>query len=276
MKSHAPLKAFACLSCVALLSGLGCKVTHLTSDEARESLDESSIASQAEALTATSIEISTNFTIGEAVERAADQLRGFVESQLPCAAITVEHAKLSIEYGVRDGNCEYRGHELSGAHTIEVERNDDEVIVQHSWQEMSNGRVSITGEATVTWSRSDASRHVVHELTWTRLKDGRMGVGSGDRVQRALPEGLDVGFMVSGTRAWEGERGRWDLEIDDVEMRWADPVPQAGSYVLHTPFDKTLTLEFERIDEDSISVNASSGDRSVALKITRLGIISRK
>jgi hypothetical protein len=38
---------------------------------------------------------------------------------------------------------------------------------------------------------------------------------------------------------------------------------------------RTLTLEFERIDEGSIGVSARSGDRSIALKITRLGIISR-
>jgi hypothetical protein len=273
MKNH---KLFATLLVLAFVIGVGCKVTHLTGEEARESLDESAVASQAEALTAASIEISTSFTIGEAVERAADELRGFVGSQLPCAEIALERAKLTIEYGVRDGNCEYRGHEFSGMHTIEVERNDDEVVVQHAWDGMSNGRVAITGEATVTWSRSAKSRHVVHELTWTRLSDGRMAVGSGDRVQTALPEGLDVGFEVSGSRAWEGERGRWELEIDAVQMRWADPVPEAGSYVLHTPFDKTLTLEFDRIDDDSIGVTASSGDRSVSLEITRSGIISRK
>lgn len=272
MKNYKP---FAALLSLALGAFAGCKVSHLTSEEARESLDESAVSAQAEALTAASIEISTRFTIGEAVERAAEEVRGFVGSQLPCADITLAAAKLSIEYGVRDANCTYRGHEFSGTHTIEVERNDDEVVVQHSWDGMSNGRVAVTGEATVTWSRSEQSRRVVHELTWTRLSDGRMGVGSGDRVQTALEEGIDVGFEVSGTRAWEGERGRWELDIDAVQMRWADPVPQSGRYVLHTPFDKTLTLEFERIDEDSIGVSASSGDRSVALKITRLGIISR-
>src|SRR5689334_10761418 len=101
---------------IALLSLLaiaaGCRATYLTSEEARESLDQSSIASQAEALTAASVEISTDFTIGQAVEDAAQQIRSFVESQLPCAKITLERATLTIEYGAREGNCEYRGQEL--------------------------------------------------------------------------------------------------------------------------------------------------------------------
>jgi len=263
--------------CSVLAIAAGCRVEHLTSEEARESLDESSVASQAEALTAASVEISTDFTIGEAVENAAQQIRTFVASQLPCAEITLAQATLTIEYGVREGNCEYRGHVFSGKHVIAVERNDEQdVIVHHSWDELSNGRVSITGEATVTWSAQDRSRHIVHELTWTRLSDGKTGVGSGNRTQTALPGGLAEGIEVDGTRGWETQRGRWALNIHNVELRWIDPVPQAGSYVLETPFDKTVTLAFERIDDDSIAVTVSSGDRSIALQINKLGLISRR
>jgi len=260
-----------------LVVAAGCRVSHLTSEEARESLEESSVASQAEALTAASVEISTDFTIGEAVQNAAQQIRSFVESQLPCAEITLEQATLTIEYGARSGNCVYRGHSLSGTHVISVESNDEhDVIVQHSWDGLSNGRVSVTGEATVTWSLEDRSRHIVHELTWTRLSDGRTGVGTGNRTQTALSGGIAEGIEVDGTRGWETDRGRWDLTIDHVQMRWIDPVPQSGAYVLETPFDKTVTLSFDRLDEDSIAVTASSGDRNIKLKINKLGLISRQ
>lgn len=266
---------FTLLSLLAIAAG--CRVNHLTSEEARESLEESSVASQAEALTAVSVEISTDFTIGQAVEKAAQQIRSFVESQLPCAEITLEQATLTIEYGAREGSCVYRGHTFSGTHVISVESNDErDVIVHHSWDELSNGRVSVTGEATVTWSLEDRSRHIVHELHWTRLSDGRTGVGSGNRTQTALAGGIAEGIEVDGSRAWETDRGRWDLTIDHVQMRWIDPVPQSGAYVLETPFDKTVTFSFERIDEDSIAVTASSGDRNIALKINKLGLISRR
>jgi hypothetical protein len=150
----------------SLLIAVGCRVSHLTSEEARESLDESSVASQAEALTAASVEISTDFTIGQAVENAAAEIRSFVQTQLPCAEITLREATLTIEYGVQDGNCIYRGHEFSGSHEIRVERNEDsDVVVHHRWDALSNGRLSVTGEATVTWSRSARSRHIVHELS---------------------------------------------------------------------------------------------------------------
>jgi hypothetical protein len=125
----------------SLLIAVGCRVSHLTSEEARESLDESSVASQAEALTAASVEISTDFTIGQAVENAAAEIRSFVQTQLPCAEITLREATLTIEYGVQDGNCIYRGHEFSGSHEIRVERNEDsDVVVHHRWDALSNGR----------------------------------------------------------------------------------------------------------------------------------------
>jgi hypothetical protein len=212
---------------MTLCASAGCKLSAMTSGEARASLEESAVASQAEALTSAGIEIATSFTLGEAVTRAAGEIRDLVGSQLPCAEVTVAEGTLSIEYGVREGNCEQ-------------------------------------------------SRHVVHELTWTRLADGKMGVGSGNRTQTPLPEGIAVGFQVDGMRAWEGERGRWELAIENVQMRWVDPAPQAGRYVLDTPFDKSITLEFERIDESSIGVTAKSGQRSVRLRINRLGLVSRQ
>ena len=70
--------------------------------------------------------------------------------------------------------------------------------------------------------------------------------------------------MVDGTRDWSTEAGDWLLDIESVEMRGQDPVPQDGSYVLTTPEGDELVMVFERLDEDSIQVTVSGirgGDR---------------
>lgn len=226
-----------------------------TRAEAQEALDEANGASGADNLAAASIEISTNFTIGGAVEAAAGELRSFVRSQLPCAEVTLEGATLTVEYGVNPGNCTYRGHEFTGTHAVTVKTNEmSQVLVHHEWTAFSNGVVMLDGTADVTWDFAATSRHVSHRAEWTHLASGRTGVGEGDRTQTPLDGGLAEGISVTGTRSWTGARGRWDLVIDDVEMRWADPVPQSGSYTLVTPKEKTIELGFERVDADTIAV----------------------
>lgn len=242
----------------------------MTLAEASEALSEASASTQASELSATSVEITTNFTIGSAVEAAADELRTFIATQLPCAEIAVQAATLSITYGAKAGSCFYRGHQFSGSHTVKVSRNEQAaVVVDHTWSNLSNGVVKVSGTATVTWNLADKTRHVAHELDWTRLSDGRTGKGSGDRTQSALPEGLDTGMRVQGARWWDGPKGHWDLSIQDVELRWADPVPQAGAYVLVNPDAKKLTLSFQRVDEDTIKVTVSSGKRSFDFNVNK-------
>lgn len=234
----------------------------LTREEAAEALEESQLASEAMALTTSSIELTTSFTIGAAVEAAADELRAFIESQLPCAAVTLDGASLTVTYGANPGSCVYRGQTYAGTHRVTLMANEmSEVVVLHEWTDMRNETVSVTGTAMVTWSLADATRHVSHELTWTRLRDGRMAVGSGDRTQRALDGGLAEGFAVDGERQWRGESGTWTLTIEGVEMRWVDPVPQAGTYRLDTPFDKSASITFERLDATTIHVVVTSGSK---------------
>jgi hypothetical protein len=245
--------------------------------EAQQALEESSVDSQAAALSSASVEVSTDFTIGEAAANAAQHIRDFVQSQLPCADVTLEQATLTIVYGAKTGNCTFRGHTFKGKQTIEVSKNEmSSVIVKHTWDKLSNGRFSVSGSAQVTWNLKDPSRHIVHTLTWTRLADGRTGTGSGDRIQKPLAGGISEGFSVDGSRSWQGQRGHWQLDINNVEMRWADPAPQAGSLVLTTPADKTITLVFQRVDADTIGVTANGGNRSFELKVTKLGAVSSK
>jgi hypothetical protein len=268
---------FALISFCLVLTACPKKEQAFTAAEARQSLEQASDASSAENLTAASVEISTNFTVGQGVDAAAAELRTFVASQIPCAEITLSGATLTIEYGVNDGSCTYRGHEFSGSHSITVSKNDaDQVIVDHEWTDFSNGVLELDGTAHVTWDFEAESRRVEHESHWTHLASGRTGTGSGDRTQTLLEGGLAEGIRVDGSRSWQGQRGQWDLAIDGVEMRWADPVPQAGSYTLSTPFDKTVTLSFARKDEDTITVTVAGPKRSFDFDVSKAGVIQSR
>lgn len=256
-----------------ILGGLSCLVgcEALTREEAAEALAELEVSSQASALTSSSVEISTNFTIGDAAEAAAEELRTFVETQLPCAEITLEGPTLTIEYGAKPGNCTYKGLTYEGTHKITVMRNEmNDVLVDHEWIAFRNDVVEVTGTAAVTWDFESETRAVSYEQTWTRRSDGRSGVGTGDVTATALDEGILSGFSVDGERDWTGKSGEWNLDIDNVEMRWVDPVPQAGKYTLDTPFDKRITMEFERQTATQILVTVKGPRREFEFKVTTL------
>ena len=243
----------------------------LTWGEAKEALEESSLSTQATTLVSGTVEISTNFTIGQAVEAAAAELRTFIESQLPCAAITLENATLSIEYGAKPGSCVYNGQTYSGKHSVTLTRNEEgNVQVNHTWNEISNQKIAVSGTAVVTWSLADKSRHVEHQLSWTRLSDGRTATGSGNRTQTALAGGVLEGIQVDGTRTWTGQTGAWETSINSVQMRWVDPVPQSGSYAIVTPKDKTLSMSFHRMDDDTIKVTIASGEKSFDFNVNKI------
>jgi hypothetical protein len=256
----------------ALLLNACPKNDELTLAEASQAVEESTLDSQAEAITGSTVEISTNFTIGQGVEAALGELRAYVESQLPCARVTLAERTIEVEYGANPGkSCTYKGQTYSGKHSVEIERNDDKVLVHHVWTNLSNRRFAVTGRADVTWSKSDESRHVVYDATWTRLSDQRQGQGSGDVTMRALSGGVGEGISIDGDRSWTGQKGEWTLDINQVEARWADPVPQAGSYVITNPAGKRLTLTFERVDADTIRVDVDGARRDYQFNVNATG-----
>lgn len=247
----------------------------LTLGEATAALEQASDAGQAEGLTAASVDLSTNFTIGQAVEAGAVELRTFVSSQVPCADASLEDATLTVVYGAKSGACTYRGHSFEGTQVIALEKNEDsQVSVHHEWIGFSNGVVTLDGTADVTWNLADETRRVKHTSQWKHLKSGRVGQGSGDRVQSLLSGGIADGIQVDGERAWQGERGLWELAVEGVQMRWTDPVPQAGSYTLTTPFDKSLAMSFSRVDADTIQVKVSGPRRDYSFDVSKSGDIA--
>jgi hypothetical protein len=255
---------------------LACNQSALTRQEAVDALEESSIESQASAVTSGPVEISTHFTIGSAVDKAAAELRGFLAAEIPCAKITIEGSTITTEWGAAGDNCTYKGLTYSGTSSITIRRTDPQTLqVDHTFSNLSNGKVKVTGTANVTWSGAEHSRHVVHELTWTRLSDNRTGTGSGDRTQTLLypSQGLAGGIRIDGNRHWSGRSGEWDLAITGVEVRLQDPCPQAGKYSLTTPSDKTISLSFSRKSEEVIHVTIAGPKREFSFDV-RQAVIS--
>ena len=270
---------YSALACCLFLAGCPAQPQSMSVEEMQVALEQSALSSQAETLLADGVEVSTTFTIGSALDKGAEELKAFVASQLPCADIARDGATLSITYGANAGNCTFHGHTFSGQHSISVMRNAaNEVAVHHEWHGFNNGHVSIDGSADVNWNRTSKSRHVQHTITWSMLTGrykGQSGTGHGDRTQTALEGGLALGMRVDGMRTWDGVSGHFDLDIDGVEIRWNDPVPQSGAYVLTTPQGKTLSLTFARIDADSINVSAQSDTRQFSFEVMSDGRVER-
>ncbi len=244
----------------------------LTAVEASQALEESSMDGSAQAVTADQVELSTHFTIGQAAEKAASELHTFIASQVPCALLTLDKNVLTVDYGQKGDNCLYHGKEISGESQLKITKSDvGDVVVEHTWIGLSNGIHQIDGHATVTWTKQTPSRHVVHQTTVKRLSDGVTIESEGDRVQTPLAGGTQEGFEVNGTRHWTSPRGDWALAIDAVQMRWVDPIAQAGTYTLTTPRNKELKFSFARQDADTIRVTIAGPKRSFTFDVNKLG-----
>ncbi|MGM0577793.1 MAG: hypothetical protein ACQEXJ_18855 [Myxococcota bacterium] len=252
----------------------GCEL--LTREEARVAVEEVRLATEAGALVGATVELTTDLTLGEGVEAAARSLGEFVESQYDCATVTVEGGRVTVDFGTLDDICTWKGQTFAGVVTWKVERAaPDEIVVHHAWADLRNHRVSLNGGATVTWNTTERTRRVVHDATWT--VDGRTFEGTGDRTQSLLDAdvGIAGGIILDGSRGWTSDTGRWDLAIESVGLRWEDPVPESGRYVLTTPAGKTLTLTFTRVDGDTIDAQVEAPRRDYTFRVNRSGAVSR-
>jgi hypothetical protein len=250
------------VSCALLIltAVLGCepKEDPLTREEANEAVAEAQLSSEAQGLTDGMVEITTDFTIGHAVEDTAEELREFVASQIPCAEAERAGGTVTINWGVAGDGCTYNGQTYTGTTAVSIARTEaGSLEVSHVWTDLSNGKVTVNGNATITWNGMDRTRRVEHESTWT---DGtRTVTGTGDRTQTFLETDADSGWklQVDGSRAWKNGDRAWDLDINQVTIRSVDPVPESGSYKLVNPAGKSLTLSFSRVDEITIQVTVS-------------------
>jgi hypothetical protein len=215
------------------------------------------------------IELTTSFTLGQGVQAAAEEIRSFVESQVPCSTVSVEPGRVSIDFGELADACVYRGRTYAGVVTVAVELPGDGARVTHTYEGFTGGRVTMDGTAVVDWS--DAVRHVVSDMTFTR-DEGTVEVQS-DRTQTfSRCEGVDaVCVAVEGERHWQSPRGEWDMTIADVQARSIDPVPEAGTYTVVNPKGREIAMSFSRVDEDTIQVDIEGGRRPIAFQVTASG-----
>lgn len=252
-------------ACLALSACRGDEA--LTQDDVNAALEEIGRSTQVQAITADMVEISTHFTVGGALEDGAEELRLWIASQVPCADISRDGATVTIDFGDLQDTCVYNGRTYGGVAAVTLGgAADGTVAVHHVWTDLTNGHVTLSGKADVTWDLNQATRTVDHEILW--LIGDESVTGEGHRVQALMDDA--EGIVIDGTRGWTSVRGRWDLAIESVEVRWQDPLPQAGRYVLTNPASKTLTLDFVRTGPLSIVVTVSGPRRSFQVTVATL------
>lgn len=246
----------------------------LSNVEMREALDEVVLEGQSQAVENEIVEITTDFTIGEGVTQAAAALRDALASQIPCSTVTVADTTLTVDFGTLEDECVYHGHTFAGVVSLTISHDEagNKTTVDHTYKDLSNGVVTLNGSKVVDWT--GGARHIVSDLQIER--DGKTAHATSDRTQTLLDPsaGLAGGLEVNGERHWDNDRGAWELAIEGVELRWIDPVPQAGSYTLTTPKGKTAVLAFERVDDDTIAVTLSGGRKDRVFHVTSSGSVS--
>ena len=252
------------------LSGLACDGERFTNAEFRAAMEEVALTGDAAALQNGVVEITTSFTLAEGLQQVLDEVRAFLESQAPCSTVdSPSQGTLVIDFGELGDACTYKGNTYAGIVTVTFDVQSDRVVVNHDYDGLTNGRVTVDGGAEVTWH--DGTRHVVTDFEFAG--SNRTVQVDSDRTQ-SLIGSLGDGIRVEGERNWHGESGDWHLDIDDVEMRGRDPVPQDGVYTLTTPKGKEMSLSFDRVDDDTIAVTIMGGWRERVFHVTSTADVS--
>jgi hypothetical protein len=265
---------------VVVLLASGCTLgDEMGAIEALQTLSEVNRSSQGEQATQDVVEISTDFTIGEALADTARAIGDFWETQVPCTTVTVEGATTTIDYGTLEDTCVYNGRTYAGVNTVTVGSTDPGALeVVHTWDGFTNGDVAVDGGATVTWDGLDASRTVVTDHTFTTTADPDVSVDvQGEHVTRPLDEEApwwESGFTLDGTRTWSSDGSDWFLTMTSLELRMIDPCPQAGVIEATAPSGRSLQITYARVDEDTISATLSGlrGD-DLVYHVSRLGVV---
>lgn len=273
-----PLAAAAATASALSLSG-GC-FDALTAEELRVAVDEIVAEGQVQSLENGVVEITTSFTIGGALEEIAQEIRNFLESQAACStsSVTVDGgASITIDFGELGDACVYNGHTYAGVVEIRVHREDDGVHVDHTYLGLTDGEVTLDGTKDVVWSEDGEGvvrRAIQSDVEWDR--GDRHVEATSDRTMSFLDwgSGPTQRIQIDGIRDWESPNGEFHLDVDEVEFRLVDPVPQAGSYTLTLPSGNDLALLFERIDEDTIEVTAVGPRRSRVFHVTSSGAVT--
>lgn len=264
------------LPILLFLPALACtEPAYMTDAEALEALVESASSSRGEAAVREPIQVSTSFTIGDALDAAAQYVADLWASQAACSTVTVEGATLTVDFGGLDDPCTFHGRTYGGVASATIgSTTPGNLEVLHTWTGLTDGEVQVDGGAVVTWSGADDTRRVVTEHTWTSLLDGTEVDVEGDHVQGWIDPSLGLwgGITLEGTRDWSAPSGDWHLDMRELEIRLQDPVPQAGQFVVLNPHGKELEIAFARLDERTIEATLTGTREPLVFHIDPLGI----
>ena len=255
--------------------GTACQPAEMTGAEVLEALAEVGASARGEQATTEPIELSTDFTIGAALDAAADELAAFWESQEPCTDVTWSGTEVTVDYGGLDDTCTYNGNTFGGIAFIDIGSTEASGLqVDHTWTGITNGDVTVDGGATVTWTDANTFREVTTDHTWTDVKDGTVVDVQGQHTLTWIDDTNKAlgGVVLDGDRSWQSESGDWHLDMNDLELRLQDPVAQAGTLSVLSPNGKSLDMVHERIDEDTIRVTLEGTRRTWVYDINRLGV----
>lgn len=250
----------------------------MTDLEALDALGQTLRSGQGDAVTADAIEISTDFTLGGAVEEAAQDLAAFWESQADCTTVTVAGSTLTVDYGTLGDTCVWNGKTYAGitAATI-TSASATDVAVDHVWTGFTDGRVTVEGDAQVTWNGAALTRDVVTAHTWIDNANGDVVEVTGQHAMGTLDGDsfFESGITLDGDRQWTADGDVWGLVFTGVEARWIDPAPQAGVFTVTSPAGKTLDIVFSRLDDTTIQAELVGTRRPLTFTISALGQVDQ-
>ena len=255
------------------LSGCGAPRS-VTADEALEAIRELNRSSMGERATTHVIDISTDVTLGDRIDAAAERLAEFWDSQADCTTVTVAENLMTVNYGTLDDACVFDGHTYAGVNTVGVMSTTRGALeVEHTYTDFANRDVRVNGAAEVTWSGDTHTRRVVTTHTWTDLDTGEAVDVDGDHEWGLLTgDSWLEGFTLDGTRDWSSEAGDWSLDMRDVEVRLEDPCPQLGTFQVNLPSGGELELTYTRVDDSTIEARIAGTRRELVFHIDALGI----
>ncbi len=255
MKKVAALSVLVVVSCTEQASG------PFSSGEARTAVETVTLEAQGEGLALGTIDLGTKVTAGASGAQALEDVRAFVATQVPCASVAVGLGVVVVDFGASSSSCAYRGHTLTGQQVIKVVRtNANAMEVDHAWKDLSDGKTKVGGTAQVTWTDGSPSRKVTHDLTWTRISDGRTVHGTGDATFGPASSGGDV--KIVGSRAFDTAGSHWEMATTvGITLAWASPVLPSGGWTVVTPWDKNLILGFNPRDATHVRVTVGGGQQ---------------
>lgn len=240
----------------------GCGVdSDVTVEDARAAVREFDASSRSDLTTAPLVEVSTDVTIGEAIEDALDDIASFWESQAPCTAVSLDATGITVDFGSLDDNCLFNGHTFAGLDHISFDNLlVGDLQVHHAVDQLTNGDVTLDGDADVTWQGDGEGRNVAIDYTIADFVDANLVEVTGEhtiaRLDPALPV-WDGGFTLDGTRSWTRGRATWSVDMDGLELLPTDAAPQAGDVVVTDPKGRELAITYGRLDGDTVTATVT-------------------